>query len=606
MDRKITRTLGANLNPDGSCTFRVWAPFAEQMQIKLGVMPEEMACLNMHKGSDDYYELTVPNIKEGTRYYYYFANKLLPDLASDYQPEGILGPTEIISKRKFEPWKVIALADYIIYELHVGTFSAEGTFAGIIPYLPELKALGITAIELMPIAQFPGGRNWGYDGVLPFAVQNTYGGPQALKQLVDACHELELAVILDVVYNHLGPEGNFFTEFGPYLTDKYLTPWGKTLNFDDYYSHHVRRYFIENALHWFSEYGIDALRLDALHAIVDTSAYPFLEELADRVSELSEALGQQFYLIAESSANDPRLIRTKDDYGFGLHAQWNDDFHHALHTLLTKEQDTYYQDYGDIKHFLKAYKEGYVYTGEYSPFRKQPHGVSAQLIPAERFVVFMQNHDHIGNRPTGDRLTQLLSPAQLRFGAALLFFAPYIPLIFMGEEYGEVAPFQYFISHTDEQLIEAVRRGRRDEFSFREDVVVPDPYDERTYQSSKLNHALKKENEHQLMWRYYQSLMQIRRSHPALCELNKNNLSFDLFNNDKLWLIKRTNRQHELLLVANFSPEMLDYKEYLNTQDLTLLLDSYDYEPVKQENEQVHAHLQPFGVLLFERITESD
>ncbi|WP_131783457.1 malto-oligosyltrehalose trehalohydrolase [Legionella gresilensis] len=606
MDRKITRTIGANLALNGSCTFRVWAPYAEHIQIKIFPQHGSAYYLEMHKGEDDYFELITSDITAGDRYYYCFADKKLPDLASDYQPEGILGPSEIIGKKKPKPWKSTLLADYIIYELHVGTFSEEGTFTAVIPYLKELKALGITALELMPVAQFPGDRNWGYDGVLPFAVQNSYGGPQGLKQLIEACHELEMAVILDVVYNHLGPEGNFFNEFGPYLTDKYSTPWGKTLNFDGEYSHYVRNYFIENALHWFSEYGIDALRLDALHAIVDTSAYPFLEELADRTKALSEAQGQEFYLIAESCANDPRLIRTKKEYGFGLHAQWNDDFHHALHTLLTKERETYYQDYGDIKHFLKAYQEGYVYSGEYSSFRKQPHGVSSQTIPGERFVVFMQNHDHIGNRPTGDRLTRTLSPAQLRFGAALLFFSPYIPLIFMGEEYGEVAPFQYFISHTDEQLIEAVRRGRRQEFAFLESVEVPDPYDITTYQQSKLNHDLKRQSEHQCMWRYYQRLIQIRRNHPALFELNKNNLSFELFENERLWLIKRTNKQNEILLIANFSNENLSYENHIKPAGLRLFLDSYDYEPTTVAYQQNSTELKPFGVLLFERITESD
>ncbi|WP_419420110.1 malto-oligosyltrehalose trehalohydrolase [Legionella sp. D16C41] len=610
MDRKITRTLGANLNQNGSCTFRVWAPFADQLQIKILPKNGDIYYLDMHKGEEDYFELTTSNIKEGDRYYYCFADKCLPDLASDYQPDGILGPSEIINKIRPKPWQATLLADYIIYELHVGTFSEEGTFTSIIPHLQNLKELGITAIELMPVAQFPGDRNWGYDGVLPFAVQNTYGGPQGLKQLVEACHELELAVILDVVYNHLGPEGNFFNEFGPYLTDKYSTPWGKTLNFDGAYSHYVRNYFIENALHWFSEYGIDALRLDALHAIVDTSAYPFLEELADRTRALSNALGQKFYLIAESCANDPRLIRPKKEYGFGLDAQWNDDFHHALHTLLTKEKNTYYQDYGDISHFLKAYQEGYVYSGEYSAFRKQPHGVSSQAIPADRFVVFMQNHDHIGNRPTGDRLTRVLTPAQLRLGAALLFFSPYIPLIFMGEEYAEVAPFQYFISHTDEQLIEAVRKGRRQEFAFHEHIEVPDPYDPNTYQMSKLKHALKKESKHQLMWQYYQRLIQIRRNHPALFELNKNNLSFNLYADEKLWVIKRHNRQNEILLIANFSNEILNYDRYVDIRELRLLLDSYDYEPIalNEGNQPAHsqAELKPFGILLFERMTESD
>lgn len=282
--------------------------------------------------------------------------------------------------------------------------------------------------------------------------------------MVHACHQLNIAVILDVVYNHIGPEGNYFEKFGPYFTDKYKTPWGKSLNFDDAYSHQVRNYFIENALHWFIEYGVDALRLDALHAIVDNSAYPFLEELADEVAALSLEQNRQYYLIAESSANDTRLVRDKEQYGFGIHAQWNDEFHHALHSLITKERNGYYEDFGEIELFIKAYQEGFAYSGEYSRFRKRPHGMSSANIPADRFIVFMQNHDHIGNRPMGDRLTQILSPMQIKFYASLLFFSPYIPLIFMGEEYGDTAPFQYFISHSDPDLIKAVREGRKMNF----------------------------------------------------------------------------------------------------------------------------------------------
>ena len=366
--------------------------------------------------------------------------------------------------------------------MHLGTFTEEGTFDAVIPYLEELKDLGITAIELMPVAQFPGDRNWGYDGVDLFAAQNSYGGPQSLKHLVDSCHARGLAVVLDVVYNHPGPEGDYLGDFGPYFTQRYRTPWGAALNFDGAYSDEVRRFFIENALYWITECHIDALRLDAVHAILDHAARTFIEDLVTAVQERAEQLNRRVYLIAESSSNDARLITPRHAGGLGSDAQWCDDFHHSLHTLLTGELNGYYQDYGQVSHLAKAVREGFVYAGEYSSYRRRSHGTSSQGIPAHLVVVRAQNHDQVGNRMLGDSLGRLVGFESLELAAGVLLLSPFVPLIFMGEEYGEAAPFPYFISHTDSNLVEAVRQGRREEFdAFQQEGDPPDPQDEATF-----------------------------------------------------------------------------------------------------------------------------
>jgi maltooligosyltrehalose trehalohydrolase len=334
----------------------------------------------------------------------------------------------------------------------VGAYTKKGTFESIIPHLDELKKLGITAIELMPVAQFPGTRNWGYDGVYPYAVQNSYGGPEGFKRLVNACHGRGLALVLDVVYNHLGPEGNYLWDFGPYFTDRYKALWGFSINFDGPHSDDVRHYFIQNALYWVTEFHVDALRVDAVHAILDFSAEPFLEELASAVHDEAKRLNRRVYLIAESALNDTRVIRSREFGGYGLDAQWNDDFHHALHTVLTGERMGYYRDFGRLQDLAKALLEGFVYSGEYSPYRRRRHGNSSRDIPAHRFVVFSQNHDQVGNRMRGERLSELVCFERTKLAAGVMTLSPFIPLLFMGEEYGETAPFQYFVSHSDPDL----------------------------------------------------------------------------------------------------------------------------------------------------------
>jgi maltooligosyltrehalose trehalohydrolase len=411
----------------------------------------------------------VQGVKPGTRYFYRLdGNTERPDPASKFQPEGVHGPSQVIDPHfvwEELHWSGIPFSHYVLYELHVGTFTAQGTFDAIVPHLDELKDLGITSIEIMPVAQFPGDRNWGYDGVYPGAVQNSYGGPEGLKRLIDACHQRGLAVTLDVVYNHLGPEGNYLCDFGPYFTDRYHTPWGAAINFDGPDSDAVRRFFIENALSWVTEFRLDALRLDAVHGIFDFSALHFLQELAAAVHEQAERLNRRIYVIAESDLNDVRLVSSPELGGYGLDAQWNDDFHHALHTLLTGERTGYYEDFGRIQDLAKAFAEGFVYSGAYSPARRRRHGNTSKDLAADRFVVCAQNHDQVGNRLKGDRLSALVSFEGLKLAAAVVLLSPFIPLLFMGEEYGETAPFPYFVSHSDPDLIEVVRRGRRAEFA---------------------------------------------------------------------------------------------------------------------------------------------
>jgi len=508
------RRIGSTPADHDYCKFRVWAPRADSVDVY--ILPPSERIAPMEPEGAGYFYARLDGVTPGARYRYRLNGRLeRADPASRFQPEGVSGPSGVVSKDfpwTDRGWAGIPLEEYILYELHTGTFSREGTFAGIIPYLDELKRLGITAIELMPVAQFPGGRNWGYDGVFPFAVQNTYGGPRRLMQLVDACHARGLAVVLDVVYNHLGPEGNYFGDFGPYFTDHYRTPWGDAINFDGPGSDEVRAYFISNALEWVTDFHFDALRVDAIDFLFDSSAYPFLQELADAVHRRAAELNRSIYVIAESDLNDVRLIRSPELGGYGLDAEWADDLHHALHTLLTGEREGYYEDFGRLRDLETAFTTAHVYDGRYSAYRKRRHGNSSAGLPPSKFVVCTQNHDQIGNRRLGERLSRLVSFESLKLAAAAVLLSPYIPLLFMGEEYGETAPFQYFVSHSDEKLVEAVREGRRREFeAFAWRGEVPDPQSERTFLDSRLNHALRDQGQHRLLYEFYNELIGIRR-----------------------------------------------------------------------------------------------
>jgi maltooligosyltrehalose trehalohydrolase len=553
----MLKKLGADILDGGNAGFLVWAPFRKQVQVRT-VSPTEKT-VPMERLDRGYFEAVVPGLGPDTRYMYVLdGDAQRPDPASCCQPEGVHGPSQVIDHGAFpwedRGWQGLPLEDYLIYELHTGTFTPEGTFEAIIPMIPYLKELGITAVEIMPVAQFPGARNWGYDGVFPFAVQNTYGGPRGLKTLVNECHKAGLAVIMDVVYNHLGPEGNYLRDYGSYFTDRYKTPWGEAVNFDGPYSDEVRRYFIDSALHWFQRHHVDALRVDAVHGIFDFSARHFLDELRERVQR--GVTGRRVYVIAESDLNDVRIITPHDRGGYGLDAQWNDDFHHALHTLLTGEDKGYYKDFGSFGQMVKALREGFVYSGQYSEFRKRRHGSSSADRPARQFVVFSQNHDQVGNRMLGDRLSGSLSVEKLKLAAGLVLLSPNIPLLFMGEEYGEKAPFQYFVSHTDESLVDAVRKGRREEFSeFQWEGEVPDPQDEATFQRSKIDPGLRLAGEHKCMFDYYRTLIRLRKELPPLRRLSKRDMEVRDFPEQRVICLRRWHGEAQVFCAASFNDE---------------------------------------------------
>lgn len=572
--------IGAHYSGSGRCEFIVWAPFLKTVALKI-VSPQEKI-FPMEKDTQGYWRTTVEHVSFPTLYIYRLDGKWeRPDPASHFQPSGVHDASQVVEHASFtwgdSNWKNISLAEMIMYELHVGTFTPEGTFDAIIPRLSEFKDLGINAIALMPVAQFPGERNWGYDGVYPFSVQNSYGGPEGLKRLVNECHKESIAVILDVVYNHLGPEGNYFWDYGPYFTDKYRTPWGMAMNFDDAYSNEVRNFFIENALHWFNNYHIDALRIDAIHGISDLSAKPFLQELAESVEELSSKEGRRFYLIAESDLNDSRVIRPRESGGFGLDAQWCDDFHHCIHTLLTGENDGYYIDFGNLQHLVKSIKEGFVYSGQYSEFRRRNHGNSSQDRPADQFIVFYQNHDQTGNRMLGERLTHLVSFESLKLASGIVLLSPYIPLLFMGEEYGEEAPFVYFISHSDPALIEAILRGRKEEFkAFQWKGIPPDPADSKTFLRSKINWNMRKSGSHKVLLDFYKHLITLRRQTPAFSNLDKSKLDVYGFEKDKIFCMRRWASDNEVFCIFNFQESDINYMFSLTENNWMKMLDSSD------------------------------
>ncbi len=558
MTRTWQRTLGAIPAPEGY-QFRVWAPNAQQVTLELQRTQQtsQPRSIPMTRDLRGYYQVTVADVTPGCRYGFRLdGGDVRPDPASQCQPDGVHGLSEVLDPQ-FEwhdlHWGGIAQPDFIIYELHVGAFSEAGTFEGIIPYLDELRDLGITAIELMPIAQFPGKRNWGYDGVDLFAAQNSYGGPQGLKRLVDACHQRGLAVLLDAVYNHFGPEGNYWREFGPYFNEKNHTTWGAAINFDSAASDEVRHFFIENALCWINDFHIDGLRLDATDAYIDFSAYTFLEELAESVHQLGRSQHRRVYLMAENDRNDARLTRPADQGGYGVDAQWIDDFHHALHTVLTYEKTSYYQDFGELQQLAKAMREGFAYTGDYSAFRQHRRGTSSRDIPAWRFVAAAQNHDQVGNRMLGERFTHLITFEGQKVAAGVLLLSPFIPLLFMGEEYGEDAPFQYFTDHGDPALVEAVRAGRRQDFAaFHAEGDAPDPQSEISFQKSRLNHALKRDGQHRVLYDFYKALIQLRAELPARDSLNQDHA--EVFSHEKArWIyVRHWDRTREMILVFSF------------------------------------------------------
>ncbi len=514
---------GAGLGPRGGCHFAVWAPLRTRVDLRLASREEDIPMDSCDTG---YWTAEVDGIDHGERYEFVLDGaEAHPDPASHWQPGGVHEPSAVVDHSVFgwtdKTWAGAALEEYVTYELHVGAFTPEGMFDGVVSKLDYLRGLGVSAIELMPVAAFPGSRNWGYDGVYPWAVHEAYGGPDGLKRLVDQCHARGMAVVLDVVYNHLGPEGNYLGQFGPYFTDTYQTPWGSAVNYDGAWSDGVRAYVVGNARHWFQRYHIDALRLDAVHGIYDTGARHVLAELADAARECTEVCGRPCLLIAESDQNDNRLVACRDKGGYGLDAQWSDDFHHCMHTLVTGERDGYYEDFGSLSQLAKAFASGFVFDWAYSQHRRRHHGSSSAGIAGQQLVVCIQNHDQIGNRMLGERLGHLVSPEAARVAAGGLLTAPYVPLLFMGEEWSETAPFLYFVSHGDQGLVEAVRRGRSREFSaFAWKGEPPDPQDTETFVRSKLHWDQQQTEPHCHMLAFYRALLSLRSGTPALACLD--------------------------------------------------------------------------------------
>lgn len=502
MQHTDTSCLGAQLQSDQRASFRVWAPF--QKELKLVLEGEEYP---LERDQEGYFWTEVEGVEAGARYVYQFGDGVQrADPVSRRLPQGPFGPTEIVDPSfawSDGEWKGVELSQLIFYECHVGTFTQEGTFHALMEKLPYLQSLGITCLELMPLAQFSGRWNWGYDGVSPYAVQNSYGTPAELKELVDRCHALGIAVCLDVSYNHFGAEGCFLQEFGPYFTDKYQTPWGRAVNYDDASNGGVRQFMIENALYWITEYHIDVLRLDALHALYDASREPFLRQLARAVKERGEHLGRRVYLVGEDERNDSHLLRGK----WALDAWWNEDFHHALHVALTHEHRGYYQDYRGIEDFKEVLTKGVLYQGRYSNFRKQMHGSSYEGIERERFVVFLQNHDQVGNRAFGDRLLAQLTFPELKMNALPLFLTPSLPLIFMGQEYGEEAPFLFFFDYADPALSEKVKSARLQQFGGKS------LSSEEAFLGSKLHWDVEEPHRKGRL-ALYQKLIEVRRAFP--------------------------------------------------------------------------------------------
>ncbi|MFG2333318.1 malto-oligosyltrehalose trehalohydrolase [Streptomyces sp. NPDC048604] len=505
--------------------FEVWAPHArDEVVLELGGDRRPLTRDPVREG----WWLAEAEAADGDRYGYALdGGPVLPDPRARRLPDGPGGRGAVVDHSAYawrHPVPRRSLRGAVLYELHIGTYTPEGTLDAAAARLGELAELGVTHVELMPLCPFPGVHGWGYDGVAPWAVHEPYGGPEALKRFVDTAHGLGLGVVLDVVHNHLGPSGNHLPAFGPYFTDTHHTPWGAAVNLDAPGSDEVRAYFLGSALAWLRDYRIDGLRLDAVHALADTRALTFLEELSAAVDALGAEEGRELFLIAESDLGDPRTTRPRAAGGLGLHAQWNDDFHHALHTALTGEAQGYYADFARAPMAALAKTLGHVFfhDGSYSAFRGRHHGrpVDRVRTPAHRFLGYAQTHDQVGNRALGDRLSASLSPGLLACAATLVLTGPSVPMLFMGEEWGARTPWQYFTDHTDPELAEAVRQGRRREFAAHgwAEEEVPDPQDPATRDRSVLDRAEREREPHDRLLAWYRELVALRHAHPDLTD----------------------------------------------------------------------------------------
>jgi maltooligosyltrehalose trehalohydrolase len=569
--------------------------------------------LPMTKDSDGYFFLEAPGVRAGQRYFYFLpeTSGRFADPRSAWQPEGPAGPSQVVDHATFrwsdQEWKGQPFGQLVFYEIHIGTFTPEGTFDAVIPRLDELAQTGITALQLMPVAQCPGTRNWGYDGVFLYAVQNNYGGPDGLKRLVDACHHRNMSVFLDVVYNHVGQEGNCLAEFGSYFSDNYRTPWGKAMNFDGPWSDGVRDFVTGNALYWAEHYHIDGLRLDAIHEIFDRNAVRIWDELYSAVKEWEQCSGRPFWLVAESDGNDPRVVQPPVKGGLGFDAQWLDDFHHALYVLLDPEGWNHYRDFGSIEQLARAWSEGFVHSGEYVRFRHRKHGASSAGMDGQHFIVFNQNHDLPGNRPDGKRLSGLVSLQALKLAAASVLLSPYVPMLFMGEEYGEDAPFLFFSDYQEKETVRQLVEGRRQQFaSFGWQTSPRDPQEVSTFVDSRLRWEKRGSGHHALLLEWHRRLLVLRRGHPVLSDLSKSRMRADVNGDRGLSVYRYTVRRDiHLLCLFNFSAGEplsfhLGYASAEKDGDWTLLVSSGDGFPASAAVNS-SLYIPPLGVAVYER-----
>lgn len=550
------RTIGLNFTPEGAL-FKLWAPFAEKVELLIN----DVISVQAQMAEMGYWIILTDSISPGDSYKVRInGGKTFPDPASLMQPEGVHGPSRALDLSSYKwndrDWKGLD-EENVFYELHTGTFSKKGTFEGIAGRIGYFKDLGINTLEIMPVAQFPGSRNWGYDGVFPFAVQNSYGGAFALMKLVDECHLNGISVVLDVVYNHLGPEGNYLNEFGPYFTDDYKTPWGKAVNFDGAWCDGVRDFYTENMLMWLRDFHFDGLRIDAVHAIKDFSAHHIIRELREKADELQVATGRRYNLIGEIDLNDTRFINPFEIGGFNLDKQWCDEFHHSIHALVTGERNGYYKDFGELWQLIKSLNKAFVYDGIWSEHRKRIFGSSTDGLPGNKFVVFIQNHDHIGNRAMGDRLGNLVGFEMLKLIAGTMFVSPYNPLIFMGEEYNELNPFLYFTSHGDKELARLVSEGRKKEFpGFISSDEFPEPQEEEVFERSVLTFDISGEHKH--IFDFYRELIRLRKNHPVWKSYERSGIRASAAGEKAILFVKKLNENH-LTAILNFGETDISY-----------------------------------------------
>jgi len=535
----------------------------------------------MDKSAGGYWTHTLEGLEADTRYLYELADKTqLPDPASHYQPEGVFGASQVIDHDIFrwsdQRWRGLDLKDLVFYELHVGAFTPEGTLRAAQSRIRELCELGINAVELMPIMQFSGLRNWGYDSVFPYAVHNSYGKPDDLKALVNECHNHGVALFVDCVYNHIGPEGSCLNSYGPYFPNTQIGRWGTNINLDGPQSEGVRNYFLENLLHWLNHYHLDGIRLDAVLSMADKSPRHFLVELNEKTREYAKTAGRKTYLIAESGYNLSRVLTPIAEGGFGFDAQWLDDFQHAVFALLTGEKEGYYGGYGQIQDLVETLTEGFVFVGDESDYNRKQLGESYSWLPADQFIVFSQNHDQVGNRLLGDRLVALLGFEAAKLAAGIVLLSPYVPLLFMGEEYGEMAPFQFFVDYQSKELSEAVRAGRKKEFaSFHWQGEVPDPQSLQTFECSKLNWQTRNTAQGKKLLAYYRALIELRRAHPIFQPQPKRQIKH-IHTEDSVIVVHKQSDDAEVAIIANCAKTPTNYTFPLK-DDYVKVLDSADF-----------------------------